>query len=154
MNSVDRQILNIIQREGRVSVKKIAEQCFISSPSASIRLQKLESRGLIKSYSADVDYHLLGYAIKSYVHIDVNAKNKFKFYHYIEKIRNVLECDCITGDYSMRLKVLFKTMAELDQFVNDLQQFGDTHTNVVFSTAVGPRPLMLECKEKRLDSRI
>ncbi len=141
MDKTDKHIMNIIQSNSRCSVKEIAQKCFISAPSASIRLQNLERNGWIKTYTSIPDYEKMGYLIKSYILIDVSAKDKKKFYAYVAKDRHVLECDCITGDYSMQLKVRFKTMNQLDAFVNDLQRFGDTHTNVVFSTAVGPRTL-------------
>ena len=138
MDKLDHKILNILQKNARVTVKQIAEECFISSPSVSTRLQNLESQGVIQSYQALVDYHLLGFSIKAYVQCAVNAKIKQEFYSYIAEIPNVVECDCITGDYSMLLKVFFKNTIALDEFINDLQQFGDTKTHIVFSTKMEP----------------
>lgn len=40
----------------------------------------------------------------------------------------------MTGDYSMLIEVLFGTTQELDTFINHLQQFGRTRTQIVFST--------------------
>ncbi|OTE88400.1 AsnC family transcriptional regulator, partial [Escherichia coli] len=52
-------------------------------------------------------------------------------------------CDCITGDYSMLLKVYFSDTVVLDRFITDLQFYGDTKTHIVFSTNVGPRGLQV-----------
>lgn len=146
MDEIDKKIVNIIQANGRTSIKQIASECFISSPAASVRLQHLEKDGLIKNYQAQIDYQKLGYLIKAYVNCAVNAKDKKSFYNYVEKVPNVLECDCITGDFSMQLKVMFKNTIQLDEFINDLQRFGDTRTHIVFSTNVGPRGLQFtEC---------
>ena len=139
MDDLDYKILNILQRNGRITVKQIAEECFISSPSVSVRLQNLENNNYIKNYQAMVNYQKLGYSIKAYVNCAVNAKDKDAFYQYIEAIPNVVECDCITGDYSMLLKVYFPNTVDLDNFINALQRFGDTKTHIVFSTNVGPR---------------
>ncbi|GCF94059.1 AsnC family transcriptional regulator [Enterococcus florum] len=143
MDGTDRKILNIIQKSGRVSVKQIAKECFISSPSASVRLQNLEAQGYVVNYQGQIDYQKLGYLIKAYVNCSVNAVDKPVFYDYIDQIPNVLECDCVTGMYSMHLKVIFQNTIELDEFINRLQKFGDTHTHIVFSTNVGPRGLKL-----------
>lgn len=62
---------------------------------------------------------------------------------YIADIPNVIECDCITGDYSMLLKVYFSDTVVLDRFITDLQFYGDTKTHIVFSTNVGPRGLQV-----------
>ncbi|MGH1784522.1 Lrp/AsnC family transcriptional regulator [Enterococcus gallinarum] len=143
MDNLDRKILNIMQQNARVTVKQIAEQCFISSPSVSVRVQNLETLGYIRSYQALIDYQKLGYLIKEYVHCAVNAKDKEAFYAYIADIPNVIECDCITGDYSMLLKVYFSDTVVLDRFITDLQFYGDTKTHIVFSTNVGPRGLQV-----------
>ena len=143
MDNLDRKILNIMQQNARVTVKQIAEQCFISSPSVSVRVQNLETLGYIRSYQALIYYQKLGYLIKAYVHCAVNAKDKEAFYAYIADIPNVIECDCITGDYSMLLKVYFSDTVVLDRFITDLQFYGDTKTHIVFSTNVGPRGLQV-----------
>ena len=51
----------------------------------------------------------------------------------------LLECSCVTGGFSMLLKVAFKSTMELDMFIGQLQKFGRTSTQIVFSTHVGPR---------------
>ena len=43
---------------------------------------------------------------------------------YIKKCKNVIECNCVTGDYSMLLEVLFENTMELDRFIGELQYFG------------------------------
>ncbi|MBR7165601.1 MAG: Lrp/AsnC ligand binding domain-containing protein, partial [Clostridia bacterium] len=52
---------------------------------------------------------------------------------------NVLECSCVTGQYSQLVKVAFRSTAELEVFLGSLQQFGRTITQIVFSTPVEPR---------------
>ena len=63
---------------------------------------------------------------------------------YIKKCKNVIECNCVTGDYSMLLKVAFQSTMELDIFIGQLQKFGKTSTQIVFSTHVGPRGVDVE----------
>ena len=154
MDVLDRKILNIVQKNSRITVKQIAEECFISSPSVSVRLQNLEGMGYIRTYQAILDHQKLGFLIKAYVNCAVNAKDKQDFYRYIEEIPNVVECDCITGDYSMLLKVFFSNTIELDEFITDLTRFGDTKTHIVFSTNVGPRGLQIQINESAKTPRV
>lgn len=143
MDKLDCKILNIIQEDGRASIKSIAEKCFISAPSASVRLQNLENHGFINGYTANVNYEKLGYLIKAFVRIDVSYVEMPKFVDFISKIPNVVECNYITGDASVQLKVFYKTMTELNEFNASLKEFGYSHTNVAFTTNIGPRPLKL-----------
>ena len=69
MDALDRKILNIMQKNSRITVKQIAEECFISSPSVSVRLQNLESLGYIRTYQAVLDHQKLGFLIKAYVNL-------------------------------------------------------------------------------------
>ena len=57
----------------------------------------------------------------------------------MENMPNVIECSCVTGDYAMLLEVQFANTGELDDFINKLQRFGKTRTQIVFSTAVSHR---------------
>ncbi|MDD6171480.1 MAG: Lrp/AsnC ligand binding domain-containing protein, partial [Ligilactobacillus ruminis] len=61
---------------------------------------------------------------------------------YVKGCRNVVGCDCVTGKYSQILTCRFKTTKDLDEFINDLQRFGETQTQIVFSTSVEPRSLV------------
>ena len=101
--------------------------------------EKLEKDGVIAGYHAMVDPMKLGYHILAFINLDVIPEDKPKFYAYAESVPNVLECSCVTGEYSMLMKVAFQTTMELDIFIGQLQKFGKTSTQIVFSTHVGPR---------------
>ena len=76
--------------------------------------------------------------------------DKIQFYADMESIPNVLECNCVTGEYSMLVKVAFPSTMELDVFIGRIQKYGKTSTQIVFSTPVGPRDVdvMAELGEK------
>ena len=57
-----------------------------------------------------------------------------KFYEFVREQKCILECNHITGNYSMILKVAFSSTVLLDEFLGKLQTFGKTETHVVFST--------------------
>ncbi len=48
------------------------------------------------------------------------------------EVPHILECSCVTGGFSMLLKVAFKSTMELDMFIGQLQKFGRTSTNRIF----------------------
>ena len=139
MDDIDRKILKLLQANARMSLKTIAENTFLSSPAVSARIERLEKEGIITGYHAMVDPMKLGYHILAFINLDVVQEDKPKFYAYAKEVPNVLECSCVTGDFSMLMKVAFQSTMELDMFIGQLQKFGKTSTQIVFSTHVGPR---------------
>ena len=95
----------------------------------------------LAGYQAQVAPLKLGQLVKAFINLDMDPKLKPEFYPYIQSCGNVVECNCVTGDYSMLIEVLFGTTQELDTFINHLQQFGRTRTQIVFSTPVEHRGL-------------
>lgn len=149
MDDIDKKIVQALQKNARVSLKNIAESTFLSSPAVSSRIEKLEREKIITGYHAAVDPMKLGYHIIAFVNLDVSPVDKIQFYDYMESIPNVLECNCVTGAYSMLIKVAFQSTMELDIFIGQLQKYGKTSTQIVFSTPVGPRgvDVMAELEE-------
>lgn len=124
MDNIDRKILTILQQNARTPLKVIAEQVFLSSPAVSARIERLEAAGYILGYQAQLSCAAMGYQIKAFINLEVEPNQKPEFYPYIENCPNVMECNCVTGDYSMLVEVCFHTTQELDQFINQLHRFG------------------------------
>ena len=143
MDKTDLKILNALQTDARISLKSLADQCFISSPAISARITRLKKNGIIHDYQANLNYEKLNYHIKAYIQLQLDPAKKERFYPFVTTVPNILECDCVTGDYSQILKVVFESTQSLDEFVNRLQKFGKTSTQIVFSTSVTNRGLKL-----------
>ncbi|WP_343207903.1 Lrp/AsnC family transcriptional regulator [Anaerolentibacter hominis] len=143
MDDIDRKLIGLLQDNARYSLKQLAEQVFLSSPAVSSRIERLERAGLIVGYQAQVDPQKLGYPITAFINLEMTPKQKETFYSFIRSCPNVLECDCVTGMYCMLIKVAFSSTQELDAFIGQLQHFGSTQTQIVFSTAVRPRGIQI-----------
>ena len=143
MDTIDRKILTILQQNARTPLKVIAEQVFLSSPAVSARIERLDKHGVSRAYTLDLDSLQPGHHILAYVHLDMQPAHKAKFYPFIAAIPNVLECNCVTGNYSMLIKVSFPSTQDLDGFIGKLQQFGKTETQIVFSSPVPPRAIVI-----------
>ena len=139
MDNIDERIISELQDNARMPLKALAEKIFLSSPAVASRIEHLERDGIIKGYHAQIDWQRLGYHITAFVNIEVEPVQKKDFYPYVEKCPNVVECDCVTGQYSMLLKVRFHSTQELDTFIGEIGRFGRTSTQIVFSEAVEHR---------------
>ena len=144
LDSVDRKILHILQENARTSLKDIAAQVFLSSPATSARIDKLEREGYILGYHTCVNKEKLGNRIRAFINVEVLPGKKESFLNLARACNNVIECSCITGDYSMLLEVQFKSTDELDQFIGELQVYGRTKTQIVFSTYVDHREVAVQ----------
>lgn len=139
MDHIDEKILMILQENARTPLKTIADQVFLSSPAVAARISHLEKEGILKGYNADVNWLKLGYHITAFINLEVEPYQKPEFYPFIKSCPNVIECNCVTGHYAMLIKVCFRSTMELDIFIGQIQRFGRTSTQIVFSTAVEHR---------------
>ena len=127
-----------------MSVKDLANEVYLSSPAASARVERLEKEGYITGYHATLNAELLGFHIRAFINLEVEPNQKAEFYPYIRSCPNVIECNCVTGDYSMLLEVLFHSTTDLDTFIGELQKYGRTKTLIVFSTSVNHREVTIQ----------
>ena len=146
MDQVDEKIIQMLQQDARIPVKEIAKEVFLSSPAVSARIDRLAQNGLIKGYHMTIDRTKLGYDVTAFISLEMAPTKKPQFYPFIKECPNVLECNCITGQYSQLIKVAFRSTADLDVFIGHLQQFGRTSTQIVFSTPVEPRDVNVSAK--------
>jgi Lrp/AsnC family leucine-responsive transcriptional regulator len=144
LDHIDYEILNMLQEDARMPLKEIASRVFLSSPAVSARIDNLVSKGYIQGFHAQINPEVMGYHIKAFINLEVSPKDKKTFYPFIKECRNVVECNCVTGDYSMLLEVLFPSTAQLDQFIGELQEYGRTNTLIVFSTSVEHRGVIID----------
>jgi Lrp/AsnC family leucine-responsive transcriptional regulator len=150
MDEIDKKILQTLQKNARISLKNVAQKTYLSSPAVSTRIDKLEREKVITGYHAAVNPVKLGYPIMALISLDVAPGDKIKFYDSMEAIPNVLECNCVTGEYSMLMKVAFQSTLDLDIFVDQIQCYGKARTQIIFSTPVGPRGIDIGKEMQRL----
>ena len=139
MDKIDKKLITLLQNNARMPLKALAEKVFLSSPAVSARIERLEKEEIIEGYGVKINQIKLGYHITAFINLEVAPVQKPEFYPFIKTCPNVVECNCVTGNYSMLLKVVFPSTMELDTFIGQFQKFGRTSTQIVFSTTVAPR---------------
>ena len=145
MDKIDKKIITLLQQNARMPLKALAENVFLSSPAGFARIERIgeggdiEKEEIIEGYEVKINQLKLGYHITAFINLEVAPVQKPDFYPFIKSCPNVVECNCVTGNYSMLLKVMFPSTMELDTFIGQLQKFGRTSTQIVFSTPVAPR---------------
>lgn len=152
MDHIDKQLLIMLQENARVPIKQLAEKVYLSSPAVAARIDRLEKKGIIKGYHTDIDWLKLGQHITAFINLEVAPSQKPEFYPFIKACPNVMECNCVTGNYSMLIKVCFNSTMDLDVFIGEIQKFGKTSTQIVFSTAVEHRGIQILKTDQEIQS--
>ena len=143
LDELDKAILILLATNAKMPVKQIAEKVFASAPTVNTRIMELSKSGIIKGYRAEIDTARLGDSIKCYINIEVDTSLREPIYEFLKNSKNVISCDRVTGEYSFVVQAIFENMHEMDSFVNEAQRFGKTKTQIVFSTIISPRNVIV-----------
>lgn len=139
MDTIDRQILDLLQDDGRTTVLQIAKRVNLSSPSVCERLKKLHSRGYIKKYVAILDEKKLGKQTTAFIHVSIKYPKYFPgLISRIREFPEVLECHKTTGNHSCILKVKVEDTEALDRLltgkIGEIEGVTNATTEMVLST--------------------
>ncbi len=109
LDSTERQILNVLQREGRISNVELAERVGLSESPCFRRVKRLEDCGVIESYNARIDKSTLGLQVTAFVQITLEKHDDGKreqFLDCVEAEEYIVECHATSGSYDFLLKVV------------------------------------------------
>jgi Lrp/AsnC family leucine-responsive transcriptional regulator len=140
LNNIDRRILEILQGDARISLKDLAAQVGLSSPSVSERLQRLEERGVIRAFTIDIDPQALGYQLQAIVRIRPLPGKLLMVQKLIEQTPEFCECDKVTGEDCFIARLFVRSIAQLDQIIDRIADKAETNTAIVKAQPIKRRP--------------
>ncbi len=118
IDDIDLRILDMLQRNGKLSQAKIAGVVGLTTPSINERIKKMERHGMIRGFVALLDHEKMGFPLTAYVDVALEHPRFEKgFVDEIEKLLGVQECHYIAGEYAYRLKVKAVSPASLADFL-------------------------------------
>jgi Lrp/AsnC family leucine-responsive transcriptional regulator len=118
VDAIDLRILEILQRDARVTQADIARRVRLSQPSVADRIRKLEARGVILGYVAKVDPAHLGKDITAFVGVGISHPKYFEqFGKRILALPDILECHRVAGSDSYILKIRTENTRSLDKLL-------------------------------------
>lgn len=118
MDAVDLRILEILQRDARVTQQEIARRVRLSQPSVADRIHKLEARGVILGYVARVDPQHMGKDITAFIGVGISHPKYFdQFGKKVLALPDVLECHRVAGSDSYLLKIRTENTKSLDRLL-------------------------------------
>jgi Lrp/AsnC family transcriptional regulator, leucine-responsive regulatory protein len=120
IDDLDRQLLIALQGDARASTAALARRFKLSGPGLQKRLDKLEQRGVIRRYATIVQRQAVGLDLLCFVHVMLahhRPDSIKRFPGRIDKMREVLECHFLTGEYDYLLKVVVTNHDHLERFL-------------------------------------
>lgn len=138
LDRTDRKILDILQRQGRMSMTELAEQIGLSTSPCSERVRRMEREGVIRGYYARVDPRALGKTLLVFVEITLASKSGDVF----DKVRKellhvpeVMECHLVSGSFDYLVKARLAAMSEyrdlLGSILKKIPVAAQSHSYVV-----------------------
>jgi Lrp/AsnC family transcriptional regulator, leucine-responsive regulatory protein len=147
LSETDARLLRILQMDGRRSYADLGTDLGMAGPSAHERVKKLEARGVIRGYSADVDPTAVGLGVLAFTWVtQAPGTVATDLLPDFAAIAEIEECHHVAGEADYILKIRARDMEHLGVVVRMVQVTPNvftTETQVVFTTGFERRPLPL-----------
>lgn len=130
MDSTDINILNLLQKDSRATLRSLGQAVSLSPPAVADRIEKMKKRGIIDRYTIEInrdkmDYHVIGYILAAPRPEKYNA-----FCEFCEKSPTIVEHHHLTGEFNAMLRFAAANTHELDKLLDQLKTYGDTRTSI------------------------
>jgi len=140
LDDKNRQILEILQKNAKLSIKDIASRIGLSFSPTYERIKNMEESGVISRYVAIVDRHKIGLKVAVYCSITLKEQSKTTLIEFEESIKNIpeiVETVSVSGNYDYMLKIVAPDIESYNKFVVDvisnLPSIGQYHSSIVMT---------------------
>jgi Lrp/AsnC family transcriptional regulator, leucine-responsive regulatory protein len=141
LDTTDLRILKILQEDGCISNLDLSTQVGLSPTPTFERVKKMEKLHIIKGYHADVDSHLLGLGIETFMLVSL-AQSKggtvSSFIKQVNEIDEIVECYRVTGSFDYMFKIIVKDITAYETLamekIRKIKEIGQIQTLVILST--------------------
>jgi Lrp/AsnC family leucine-responsive transcriptional regulator len=143
-DAVDRQILQLLQTDGRIKLSELGRQVSLSPAAVAERVRRLEAAGVVEGYGARVASARLGYGIQAFIRVDPHGGYTLKHPRTLELIERseITEVHHVVGEDCWILKVAVTDTVHLEDVLEQTSALGRTTTSVVLSSPVRHKPLL------------
>ena len=140
LDSIDKKLLFMLQSDCKKTTKELSLKLNLSVTAVYERIKKLEREGVIDKYVVLVNRSKVEKGFVVFCHLKLIQHTKeflTKFESEVVKLKEVLECHHVSGDYDYILKILIKDMEAYREFLvtklTTLEHIGSTHSTFMIS---------------------
>jgi Lrp/AsnC family leucine-responsive transcriptional regulator len=137
MEEVDRKICQLLSVDGRMSFTDLGKATGLSTSAVHQRVKRLEQRGLIRGYGANLDYREMGLPLTAFVSIrPIDVSEPDDYPDRLVDISEIEACYSVAGDDSYLLKVRVAEPSGLEDLLARIRKSANvaTRTTIVLST--------------------
>ena len=141
IDNIDRKILRMLQENSKITNAYLSKQIGLSPAPTLERVRKLEKKGIISGYHAQLNLSKIGLGVSTFVLVSLkehNKKNINIFLDKINKVKNVIECHHITGTGDFILKIVSENIASYQKLmldkVSEIEATDSLQSMVILST--------------------
>ncbi len=123
LDRTDLKILDLLQRDGRISITELAQRVGLSATPCGERVKRMEREGVIMGYHARVNPQALGKPLLVFVEIKLSMKSGDVFDRIKKEIQfvpEVMECHLVSGDFDYLIKARIGEMSEYRQLLGQI----------------------------------
>ena len=143
-DAVDRQILQLLQTDGRIKLSELGRRVRLSPAAVTERVRRLETAGVISGYGAQVVPGRLGYGIQAFIRVNPHGGYNLKHPRTLELIERpeITEVHHVVGEDCWILKVVVRDTVHLEDVLEAVSALGRTTTSIVLTSPVERKPLL------------
>ena len=137
MEDIDRAIVRALTEDGRLSYTDLAEREGLSVSAVHQRVRRLEQRGVIKGYAAQLDHDAIGLPLTAFVAIrPIDPSQPDDAPDRLAKLPQIESCYSVAGDDFYLLLVRVESPLALERLLQEIRTAANviTRTTVVLST--------------------
>lgn len=139
IDEIDRQLLALLQADGKVTNAELGTRVGLSLSAVNERVRKLKASGVIRAYRADIDPLAVDLPLCAFVRVGLSGPGDDNaFLSGILALPEVLECHHVTGDDNYFLKLRSASPAALERLLSEdikaLPGVVRTHTVIALSS--------------------
>lgn len=134
LDRLDKEILKILQEDGRISYSKIAQMLNMSESTIHMRIKRLRELGILRGFYADVDMEKIGLKVLAFVQLKADPKKYEQVLNVLKEMKEVAEIYDVTGEYYALVKVVVPSNEDLAKVLDDIGKLDgvtDTYTMMV-----------------------
>lgn len=141
LDAKDREILALLEVDGRRSSSEIARLTSLSAPTVAERIARLRDIGVIQGFTVKINSSKVGLPISAIIEFQPRTNNDAEAIAAVCKHSAVHACYRVTGPSLLVLMVRLADNAALTELLREFTRFGDTKTAVILSTDIEERPI-------------
>lgn len=143
VEEIDRQIVALLARDGRMSFTDLAKETGLSVSAVHQRVRRLERRGVIRGFTVDLDPETIGLPVTAFISIKpIDPAAPDDAPERLAHLSAIEACHSVAGEESYILKVRVPGPADLENLLQEIRAAANvsTRTTVVLSTPYEGRP--------------